>query len=151
MCFCETPSAVFGLYSVAAFPDKVKAVRQYPTPRSVKDFRSYLGLVSFYRRLIPKFTEIAKPLTELTRENLQFGWEGRQQAAFEKLKETLRSDQVLAYPNYKSHVTNKGYFDRRAKERIFKAGDVVYLFSPAKKPGQSSKFWKPWKIGRAHV
>ena len=36
------------------------------------------------------------------------------------------------------------YLDRRAKERNLKAGDIVYLFSPAKKPGQSSKFWKPW-------
>ena len=65
---------------ITASPDKVKAVRQYPTPRSVKDVRSYLGLVSFYRRLIPKFAEIAKPLTELTRKNVQFRWEGRQQA-----------------------------------------------------------------------
>ena len=87
---------------ITASPDKVKAVRQYPTPRSVKDVRFYLGLVSFYRRLIPKFAEIAKPLTELTRKNVQFRWEGRQQADFEKLKETLCSDQVLAYPNYKS-------------------------------------------------
>ena len=87
---------------ITASPDKVKAVRQYPTPRSVKDVRSYLGLVSFYRRLIPKFAEIAKPLTELTRKNVQFRWEGRQQAAFEKLKETLCSDQVLAYPDFKS-------------------------------------------------
>ena len=40
---------------ITASPDKVKAVRQYQTPRSVKDVRSYLGLVSFYRRLISKF------------------------------------------------------------------------------------------------
>ena len=73
---------------IAASPDMVKAARQYPTPRSVKDVRSYLGLVSFYRRLIPKFAEIAKPLTELKRKNIQFRWEGRQQAALEKLKET---------------------------------------------------------------
>jgi hypothetical protein len=77
---------------ITVSPEKVKAVRQYPTPRSVKDVRSYLGLVSFYSRLIPKFAGIAKPLTELTRKNFQFRWEGRQQAAFEKLKETLCSD-----------------------------------------------------------
>ena len=49
---------------ITASPDKVKAFRQYPTPRSVKDIRSCLGLVSFYRRLVPKFAEIEKPLTE---------------------------------------------------------------------------------------
>ena len=93
---------IVSLDGIRASPDKVNAVRQYPTPRSVKDVRSYLGLVSFYRRLIPKFAEIAKSLTELTRENVQFRWKGRQQAAFEKLKETLCSDQVLAYPDFKS-------------------------------------------------
>jgi len=82
---------------ITTSPDKVKAVRQYPTPRNVKDIRFYLG---FYRRLIPKFAEIAKPLTEITRKNVQFSWEGRQQAAFEKL-ETC-SDQVLAYPDFQS-------------------------------------------------
>jgi hypothetical protein len=41
-------------------------------------------------------------------------------------------------------MTNTTYFDRKAKERNFEAHDIVYLFSPAKKPGQSSKFWTPW-------
>ena len=86
---------------ITASPDKVKAVRQYPIPRNVKDVRSYLGLVSFYRRLIPKFPEIAKPLTELTRKNVQFRWESRQQVAFGKLKDTLCSNQALAYHDFK--------------------------------------------------
>jgi hypothetical protein len=47
-------------------PDKVKAVRQYPTPKNVKDVRAFLGLASFYRRIVPNFAELAKPLTRLT-------------------------------------------------------------------------------------
>jgi hypothetical protein len=41
--------------------------------------------------LVPKFAEIAKPLTELLRKDVQFKWEGRQQAAFEELKETVQT------------------------------------------------------------
>ena len=37
---------------VSASPDKVKAVRDYPTPKNVKDVRAFLGLASFYRRLV---------------------------------------------------------------------------------------------------
>ena len=40
-------------------------------------------------------------------------------------------------------MTNKEYFDRKAKERNFE-DETVYLFNPAKKPGQSSKFWSVW-------
>ena len=57
---------------VSASPDKVKAVRDYPTPKSVKDVRSFLGLASFYRRLVQDFATIAKPLTELTKKDRPF-------------------------------------------------------------------------------
>jgi hypothetical protein len=46
-----------------ASPDKVKAVIEYPVPKSVRDVRAFIGLASFFRRLIPKFAELAKPLT----------------------------------------------------------------------------------------
>jgi hypothetical protein len=59
---------------IRASPEKVKAVQDYPVPRTVKEVRSFLGLASFYRRLVPKFSEIAKPLTELTRKDQKFEW-----------------------------------------------------------------------------
>jgi hypothetical protein len=57
---------------ISASTDKVKAVREYPVPKKVKDVRTFLGLASFYRRLVPGFAEIAKPLTELTRKDQPF-------------------------------------------------------------------------------
>jgi len=47
---------------ITASPDKIEAVRRYPVPKNAKDIRAFLGLASFYRRLVPKFAEIAKPL-----------------------------------------------------------------------------------------
>jgi hypothetical protein len=82
---------------ISASPDKVRAVREYPTPKNVKDGRSFLGLGSIYRRLIPKFADLAKPLTELTRKETEFNWEERQTTAFRSLKEKLCSSEVLAY------------------------------------------------------
>jgi len=55
---------------VSASPEKVRAVKKYPVPKTVRDVRSFNGLASFYRRLIPNFAEIAKPLTELLRKKL---------------------------------------------------------------------------------
>ena len=40
---------------VSAFPVKEAAVRQYPVSKNVKDVRAFLGLASFYRRLVPNF------------------------------------------------------------------------------------------------
>jgi hypothetical protein len=63
----------------------------------------------------------------------------------DNLKSTLRTAyKTVRENNYRSHLTKKRYFDRKAKERIFEAGDIVYLFNLAKKRGQNSKFWCPW-------
>jgi hypothetical protein len=85
---------------VSASPEKVKAVRDYLTPKNVRDVRAFLGLASFYRRLVPNFSAIAKPLTELTRKDRQFVWGLCQQKAFEEMKDRLCTTPVLANPNF---------------------------------------------------
>ena len=80
---------------------KVKAVKQYPASKSVKELRAFWCLASFYRRLIPNFAEIARPMTELTRKEQQFTWESKQQEAFQSMKDRLCNAPVLAYPNFK--------------------------------------------------
>jgi hypothetical protein len=57
---------------IESSPEKVRAVQEYPTPKNVKDIRAFLGLCSFYRRLVPKFADIARPLTQLTRKDVAF-------------------------------------------------------------------------------
>jgi hypothetical protein len=59
----------------------------------------------------------------------------------EDLKGNLRKAfEIVRKYNRKSHQTNKSRYDKRAKERTFEMGDIVYLFSPAKKTGQCQKF-----------
>jgi hypothetical protein len=87
---------------ISVSPDKVKAVREYPTSKNMKVVRLFLGLASFYPRLIPKFADLAKPLTKLTRKETEFIWEQRQETAFRRLKEKMCSSEDLAYPDFKS-------------------------------------------------
>jgi hypothetical protein len=64
----------------------------------------------------------------------------------ENLKSTLQSAyKVVRENNRKSHDTNKQHYDQRAKERSFRPGVIVSLFNPARKPGQSSKFFFAWQ------
>ena len=51
-------------------PNKIKAIQQYSVPRNARDVRSFVGLAGYYRRHVPNFAEIAKPLTALTKKEV---------------------------------------------------------------------------------
>ena len=55
-------------------PKKIEAVRDWPTPSCVKDVPSFVGLCSYYRRFIPNFADIAKPLHRLVQKGVKFEW-----------------------------------------------------------------------------
>ena len=50
---------------ISTNPDKTKAVVDWPTPRTVKQLRAFLGFASYYRQYIPNFFRIARPLHAL--------------------------------------------------------------------------------------
>ena len=74
---------------VATSPQKVTAVRNYPVPSDVKSLRSFLGLMSYYRRFIPNFSIVANPLFALIRKDAPFEWTN-----------ALVSFSVLAFPDF---------------------------------------------------
>jgi len=86
---------------IDASPDKVKAAQNFPTPQSVKDVRSFLGLASFYRRLVPHFADIAKALTQLTKTDIIRDWNQECQETFYKLKSKLSNTPVLSFTDFK--------------------------------------------------
>jgi hypothetical protein len=57
---------------ISVDPTKVQEVMDWKPPTSVHQIRSFLGLVGYYRRFIPDFSKIAKPMTELLRKKLNF-------------------------------------------------------------------------------
>ena len=79
-------------------PSKIEAVRDWPTPKTPTQVRSFLGLASYYRRFIRAFAEVAAPLHRLTEKKKEFVWTDECDSAFEKLKEALITAPVLAYP-----------------------------------------------------
>ena len=66
------------------------------TPREVKQF---LGLIGYYRKFVPRFSDIAQPLNALTRKNIAFAWTPTCQESFELLKTSLMREPSLTYPD----------------------------------------------------
>jgi len=81
-------------------PEIIKAIQEWPTPKSVGDIRSFLRLASFYRRFVPNFFTLASLVNELVKKNVAFTWGERQDQAFALLNEKLTKAPVLALPDF---------------------------------------------------
>jgi hypothetical protein len=67
---------------IAVDPSKVQEVLDWKSPRSVTQIRSFLGLAGYYRRIIPNFSKIAKPMTQLLEKETKFKWSPQCEEAF---------------------------------------------------------------------
>lgn len=80
--------------------EKTAAIRNFPTLRNVKQVMSFLGLAGFFfRKFVPSFAQIAKPLSDLTRKDVPFVFGDVQNRSFEALNEALCTEPVLKIYN----------------------------------------------------
>ena len=97
---------------VAADPEKIQCVRDWPLPKSVDEVQSFLGFVGYHRRFIKDFAKISRPLDDLLkgsgggkkRSKVQkqrvFVWGDEQQRAFDTLVDACCNTPVLAFADY---------------------------------------------------
>ncbi|KAK3741212.1 hypothetical protein QZH41_006221 [Actinostola sp. cb2023] len=104
---------VYSAEGITTDPEKTAAVREWKTPTTVKELRSFLGFVGYYRRFCKNFAAIAGPLHELVNTCLKElkehrklkvsftqRWNSNCQKAFDTLKEKLTSPPVLGYVDF---------------------------------------------------
>jgi hypothetical protein len=80
-------------------PDKTRAIVEWPTPTTVKEVQSFLGMAQYNRKFIKGFSAITTPLSELTRKDQPWEWTDKQEQAFNRLKEAFTTEPVLKHFN----------------------------------------------------
>ena len=103
-CIFGVPEMEFLGHSVSAqgispLPGKIEAVKRFEQPQSVKSLQRFLGLVNFYRWLLPNVTETLRPLTEaLVGAPRQLKWTESMTSVFRQVKQRLASGMLLVHP-----------------------------------------------------
>ena len=135
-----------GRAGLRVMEDKIEAVRDWPVPTTLRELRAFLGLAGYYRRFVRGFSEIALPLTELTRNvtHQRLLWSTRQQLAFIELKRALQATPVLVLPDPKlPFVVNcdaSGYAVGAVLQQDRGAGLQPIAFMSKKLSGAESRY-----------
>ena len=91
----EFLGCMVGKNGVRMSEDKIKVVKEWPTPTTVKEIQAFIGFVNFNRQFIQNFSLIAIPLTKLTRKEVPWKWTKEQDKAFKTLVNACIEPPVL--------------------------------------------------------
>ncbi len=79
---------------------KVNRVTEWTRPRNVREVCKFLGFTGYYRYFIQGYSQIARPLLNLTKQATPWRWENKEQNAFKELWDKMVSKPVLQQPNF---------------------------------------------------
>lgn len=91
---------IIGAEGVKVDPAKVAVIRDWKQPTNVHGVRSFVGLATYFRKFIEKFSKMVMALTHLTKKDVPFIWSAACQKAFDDVKRALTNAPVLALPNF---------------------------------------------------
>jgi hypothetical protein len=80
-------------------PKKVAAILDWKALKGARGIKSFIGMVGYYRRFIEGFSKIARPMTALLANNVEFKWTPACQESLEMLKQKLTTASVLVLPD----------------------------------------------------
>lgn len=154
--------------TIKPISDNLKAIKEFPQPKSLKNIRQFLGKVNFYLKFIKDSTKVLEPFHHLLRKDVKFIWDETCEQNFNKIKHYLTSQPILAIFNRNypikiytdASIEGMGavmkqtqpngidqtvaYFSKKFTESQ-KKKKAIYLESIAVK--EAVKFWQYWLLG----
>ena len=90
---------------IQPLPEKLESIAKMPAPKYPKEVKQFLGLVGYYRKFVPRFADISRVLTHLTKKDVEFKWTPKCENCFQILKEFLQQVPILRYPDPQASYT----------------------------------------------
>ena len=84
---------------IQPLPEKLESIAKMPAPKNPKEVKQFLGLAGYYRKFVPRFADISRALTHLTKKDVEFKWTPECENCFQILKEFLQQAPILKYPD----------------------------------------------------
>lgn len=79
--------------------NKIKAIKEAPQPKNVTQLKSFIGLINYYGKFVPKLSTILAPLYNLLKTNVKWNWTNRCEEAYTKIKKMLIGAEILVHYN----------------------------------------------------
>jgi hypothetical protein len=84
-------------------PEKVKVIKEWSSPRSMFEVRSFHGLASFYRKFIRDFSGICAPMMDTVKKKKKsFKWIEEAERSFNTLKKKITERPIMFLPNFEN-------------------------------------------------
>ena len=80
-------------------PEKLPSIQRMPCPYTPKKVKQFPGLAGYYRKFIPRYADIARPLNALMRKDTEFEWTNICQRSFDLSKAMVSEEPILVYPD----------------------------------------------------
>ena len=86
-------------YGVKVDMDKIRAILEWPHPKSLTELRGFIGICIYYRKFVKGFSQITSPLTDLKNKH-SFQWNEGDEKSFQIMKEVISNCLILVLPDF---------------------------------------------------
>ena len=115
---------------IQPLPEKLESIAKMPAPKNPKEVKQFLGLVGYYRKFVPRFADISRVLTHLTKKDVEFKWTPKCENCFQILKNFYNRHQYSNIQTPKP-VTHCSWMPRNTHTQVYLPSTTMVQITPS--------------------